>query len=77
MTNYGIRKNLDRIGIDFIETDVGDKNVLQAVLEHNAFIGSESSGHIIHTDTGTIPIGDGLITMTKIINLVSNKKDYQ
>ncbi len=74
MTNYGIRKNLERIGIDFIETDVGDKNVLQAVLENNAFIGSESSGHIIHTDTGTIPIGDGLITMAKIINLVSEKK---
>ena len=32
MTNYGIRKNLEKNGIDFLETDVGDKNVLQSII---------------------------------------------
>ena len=70
MTNYGIRKNLEKNGIDFLETDVGDKNVLQSIINNHAFIGAESSGHIIHTNVAGIPIGDGLVTMIKFIHLL-------
>ena len=70
MTNYGIRKNLEENGIDFLETDVGDKNVLQSIISNQAYIGAESSGHIIHTNVAGIPIGDGLITMIKFIHLL-------
>ena len=76
MTNFGIRRSLRENGIDFIESDVGDKNVLEAMTAHHAFLGAESSGHIIQSGLGSIPIGDGLITMTKIIDLLCtrNKK---
>ena len=70
MTNYGIRDGLEKEGFDFFETDVGDKNVLESILNNKAYIGAESSGHIIHTDTARIPIGDGLVTMIKFIHLL-------
>ena len=70
MTNYGIRKSFDKLGYNFIETAVGDKNVLEGIIQHNAKIGSESSGHVIHTDSSIIPIGDAMITLIKIIHLL-------
>ena len=70
MTNYGIRQNLINKGFEFIESDVGDKNVLNEILSRDAFLGSESSGHIIHTDIADIPIGDGFATMIKFIHLL-------
>ena len=74
MTNYGIRDGLEKEGFDFFETDVGDKNVLESILNNKAYIGAESSGHIIHTDTARIPIGDGLVTMIKFIHLLFDAK---
>ncbi len=74
MTNYGIRDGLEKEGFDFFETDVGDKNVLESILKNKAYIGAESSGHIIHTDTARIPIGDGLVTMIKFIHLLFDAK---
>ena len=74
MTNFGVRLSLEKNGHKFIETDVGDKYVLDAILDNNAFMGSESSGHVIHTDASKIPIGDAMITLIKIIyTLQSNK----
>ncbi len=70
MTNYGIRGNLEKKGINFIETDVGDKNVLASIMKNQAYIGAESSGHIIHTNIADIPIGDGLVTLIKFIHLL-------
>ena len=74
MTNYGIRDGLEKEGFDFFETDVGDKNVLESILNNKAYIGAESSGHIIHTDIARIPIGDGLVTMIKFIHLLFDAK---
>jgi len=68
MTNFGIRMSLEKIGHKFVETDVGDKYVLDAILNNNAFMGSESSGHVIHTDACKIPVGDAIITLVKIIH---------
>ena len=70
MTNFGIRMSLEKIGHKFVETDVGDKYVLDAILNNNAFMGSESSGHVIHTDACKIPVGDAMITLIKIIHAV-------
>ena len=70
MTNFGIRINFDKLGYNFIETPVGDKNVLEGIIVHNAEIGSESSGHVIHNDTNIIPIGDAMITLIKFIHLI-------
>ncbi len=74
MTNFGIRTSLEKIGHKFIETDVGDKYVLEAILNNNAFMGSESSGHVIHTDACKIPIGDAMITLMKMIYILQLNK---
>ena len=39
------------------------------MINNQAYIGAESSGHVIHTNTASIPIGDGLITLIKFIHL--------
>ena len=70
MTNFGIRTNFDKLGYNFIETSVGDKNVLEGIIVHNAEIGSESSGHVIHNDSNVIPVGDAMITLIKFIHLI-------
>ena len=70
MTNFGIRINFDKLGYNFIETSVGDKNVLEGIIVHNAEIGSESSGHVIHNDSNVIPVGDAMITLIKFIHLI-------
>ena len=72
MTNYGIRASFNKLGYNFIETAVGDKNVLEGIIKFNAKIGSESSGHVIHTDSNFIPIGDAVITLIKIIHLLES-----
>ena len=69
MTNFGIRREFMDSEIKFIETDVGDKYVLTEIIKNDYEIGSESSGHIIHTDSASIPIGDALITLIKFIHL--------
>jgi phosphoglucosamine mutase len=70
MTNFGIRTNFDKLGYNFIETSVGDKNVLEGIIAHNAEIGSESSGHVIHNDSDIVPVGDAMITLIKFIHLI-------
>jgi len=74
MTNFGIRTSLEKNGHKFIETDVGDRCVLNAILNNKAFMGSESSGHVIHTDACRIPIGDAMITLIKMIHIVQSNK---
>tara|TARA_B100001113_G_scaffold349814_1_gene345841 strand:- start:1115 stop:2452 length:1338 start_codon:yes stop_codon:yes gene_type:complete len=74
MTNFGIRASLEKIGHTFIETDVGDKYVLEAILNNNAFMGSESSGHVIHTDACKIPTGDAMITLIKMIYILQSNE---
>ena len=49
---------------------MGDKNVLEGIIVHNAEIGSESSGHVIHNDSNVIPVGDAMITLIKFIHLI-------
>ena len=70
MTNYGIRSALNKLGYSFIETDVGDKYVLEQVIENNAIIGAESSGHVVHNDITSIAIGDAATTLIKIAHLI-------
>ena len=68
MTNYGIQDLYKKIDIKFIEAQVGDKNVVEEMIKNDAYIGGESSGHIIINDFENLYVGDGLITM---INLIS------
>jgi len=72
MSNIGIIKALERLGIEVIQTSVGDKYVMEALEQHDASIGGENSGHIImreHT-----PTGDGLFVGLSLMELLQRKK---
>lgn len=58
MTNYGFHTAMREAGIEVAVTDVGDRYVLEALLERGWSLGGEQSGHII--DTGFVPSGDGI-----------------
>lgn len=73
-SNTGLEDTLKSQGIDFVRTDVGDRNVVQIMKEKNILLGGESSGHIIflnHTTTG-----DGCIAALNVIGAMraQNKK---
>lgn len=58
MTNYGFHTAMRDAGIEVAITDVGDRYVLEALLDRGWSLGGEQSGHII--DTGFVPSGDGI-----------------
>ena len=72
MSNLGLYKAFDKLGIKYEKTDVGDKNV-QAVISKNDYsLGGEQSGHIIfakHANTG-----DGVLTSLKLMDVIISKK---
>ena len=57
MSNLGFRKAMEDIGVEMIETQVGDRYVLEEMRRTHAVLGGEQSGHIILADRST---GDGL-----------------
>lgn len=69
MSNLGFRKSMAEAGIDVIETKVGDRYVMEALLEHKGSIGGEQSGHVIFTDHAFS--GDGLLTAVQLLNVVA------
>jgi phosphoglucosamine mutase len=69
MSNLGFRKSMAQAGIELIETKVGDRYVMEAMLEHRAVLGGEQSGHIIFLDKGQT--GDGLLTGVRLLDVVA------
>lgn len=69
MANLGLERALAALGIRLIRTDVGDKYVLQGMLEHSAVLGGEQSGHVIIADEGHLA-GDGLYTALRVIEVM-------
>jgi phosphoglucosamine mutase len=57
MTNYGFHNAMQEAGIEVAVTDVGDRYVLEALLERDWALGGEQSGHVI--DRGFVATGDG------------------
>jgi phosphoglucosamine mutase len=72
MSNFGLYKALDKAGIGYEKTAVGDKYVYENMRENGHLIGGEQSGHIIFTKYATT--GDGLITALKIMEVVMDRK---
>ena len=60
MSNFGFEKQLEADGLRLIRAQVGDKYVLEQMLEKNAILGGEQSGHIIDRTVHTT--GDGIHT---------------
>lgn len=72
MTNMGFNRFCDENGMKFVSTKVGDRYVLEAMVQEGYNIGGEQSGHVIMLDYCTT--GDGELTGAKLMSLI-NRRD--
>ena len=72
MSNMGLYKALDALGIGYEKTAVGDKYVAENMRQNGHLLGGEQSGHIIFSRYATT--GDGLLTAIKIMEAVIESK---
>lgn len=68
MSNFGLYKALDKVGIDYDKTKVGDKYVYENMVQFGNRIGGEQSGHIIFSKYETT--GDGILTALKLMEVM-------
>jgi len=71
MSNIGLETALQKMDIQLIRTQVGDKHVRNKMVELNANLGGEQSGHTIFLDE--CPSGDGILTSLKICKVMVSK----
>ena len=69
MSNLGFRQAMEAAGINPVTTKVGDRYVLEAMIEHRAILGGEQSGHVIYLDKAMT--GDGLPTAIRLLDVVA------
>ncbi len=72
MSNFGLYKALDELGIGYEQTAVGDKYVYENMVANDHLIGGEQSGHIIFRKYATT--GDGMITAIKVMQCMMEQK---
>ena len=72
MSNFGLYKALDKVGIEYEKTKVGDKYVYENMVQNGHRIGGEQSGHIIFTKYATT--GDGILTSLKMAEVILAKE---
>ncbi len=65
MSNMGMEVALKELGIPFVRSQVGDRYVLEKLLEHDWKIGAENSGHIILLDKVTT--GDAIVAALQVL----------
>ncbi len=69
MANLGFRRALDTHGIRMVETQVGDRYVLEAMEAEDIVLGGEQSGHVIFSDLATT--GDGLLSGLVLLDVMA------
>ncbi|MED9969865.1 MAG: phosphoglucosamine mutase [Ruminococcus sp.] len=72
MSNFGLFKALDKVGIEYDKTSVGDKYVYENMIKTGNRIGGEESGHIIFQKYATT--GDGILTSLKLMEVMLAKE---
>lgn len=72
MSNMGLYKALDELGIGYEKTKVGDKYVAENMREYGHLIGGEQSGHIIFGQLANT--GDGILTAIKVMEVLTETK---
>ena len=72
MSNLGLYKACDKVGLKYEKTAVGDKYVYENMLQNNYSLGGEQSGHIIFSKYATT--GDGILTSLMLMEVMLEKK---
>lgn len=68
MCNLGFINAMEKLGIEVIQSKVGDRYVIQEMLNSGAILGGEQSGHIIFSDHNTT--GDGLVSALQVLKVM-------
>ena len=71
MSNLGLERYLDSIGLSLARTPVGDRYVLEHMREHGYNVGGEPSGHIILSDYTTT--GDGFVAALQVLSVLKKQ----
>lgn len=69
MTNLGFVHAMRELGIEVVQTKVGDRYVLEAMRTHGHPLGGEQSGHLIFADYATT--GDGVLTAVRLLSVMA------
>lgn len=72
MSNFGLYKAFDELGIGYAKTAVGDKYVYEYMMKTGCRLGGEQSGHIIFSKYATT--GDGILTSLKMMEVMLARK---
>ena len=72
MSNFGLYKAFDDLGIEYAKTKVGDKYVYEYMMMNNCRLGGEQSGHIIFSKHAST--GDGILTSLMVMEVMKAKK---
>ncbi len=72
MSNFGLYKAFDELGIEYAKTAVGDKYVYEYMMNNGCRLGGEQSGHIIFSKYAST--GDGILTSLKMMEVMMAKK---
>ena len=72
MSNFGLFKALDKVGIGYDKVNVGDKYVYENMVKTGNRVGGEESGHIIFSKYATT--GDGILTSLKLMEVMLAKE---
>ncbi len=72
MSNLGLERHLEGLGLSLIRTAVGDRYVLERMREDGYNVGGEQSGHIILSDYATT--GDGLVAALQLLAVVKRQE---
>ncbi len=72
MSNFGLYKVFDELGVEYAKTAVGDRFVYEYMTKHNNSLGGEQSGHIIFSKYACT--GDGVLTSLKLMEVMIEKK---
>lgn len=69
MSNLGFLQAMESLGIEVVQTKVGDRYVLETMRRVKAVLGGEQSGHVIFADRAST--GDGLLTAVRLLEVVA------
>ena len=72
MSNFGLYKAFDELGIDYAKTKVGDKYVYDYMMKNGCRLGGEQSGHIIFSKHACT--GDGILTSLMVMEVMKARK---
>ena len=73
MTNLGVEKAFEALGVPFVRAQVGDRYVLEEMKKRDWMLGGEASGHVICYDVGTT--GDGLVAALRVLQSMHASRD--